>query len=285
MSDFSLFEEALGEYDTMKKNEVSDLENENKNTDDEDKVSNCKHSNIIDENGIVCCGDCGIEMEKSIFHEKEWRYYGQADNKRMSDPNRVHLRKLEERNIYKDVESMGFSDKIVSLANQIYIQVTKGKIFRGNSRKAIIFASIYHSFKVQDKPQPHENLIKIFKLDRKNALKGLKHVNLNIPRDSVIHTTYITPINLVEDIMDKFCATSEQKKEVRELYEKIANKSSKINRSRPQSIAAGLVFFWICYKGLDISIKDFASKTDLSELTINKISKEISEILEIPIYF
>lgn len=281
MSDFSLFEEALGEYDTMKKNEVSDLEG----VDDDNKISNCKHSNIIDENGIVCCGDCGIEMEKSVFQEKEWRYYGQADNKRMSDPNRVHLRKLEERNIYKDVESMGFSDKIVSLANQIYIQVTKGKIFRGNSRKAIIFASIYHSFKVQDKPQPHENLIKIFKLDRKNALKGLKHVNLNIPRDSIIHTTYITPINLVEDIMDKFNATPEHKKEVRELYEKIANKSSKINRSRPQSIAAGLVFFWICYKGLDISIKDFASKTDLSELTINKISREISEILEIPIYF
>lgn len=281
MSDFSLFEEALGEYDTMKKNEVSDLEG----VDDDNKISNCKHSNIIDENGIVCCGDCGIEMEKSIFHEKEWRYYGQADNKRISDPNRVHLRKLEERNIYKDVESMGFSDKIVSLANQIYIQVTKGKIFRGNSRKAIIFASIYHSFKVQDKPQPHENLIKIFKLDRKNALKGLKHVNLNIPRDSVIHTTYITPINLVEDIMDKFNATSEHKKEVRELYERIANKSSKINRARPQSIAAGLVFFWICYKGLEISIKDFASKTDLSELTITKISREISEILSVPIYF
>jgi len=252
MSDFSLFEEALGEYDIMKKNEI------NKGDDDAEETSSCSHSNIIEENGIVCCVDCGIEMEKSIYQEKEWRYYGQADNKRMSDPNRVHLRKMEERNIFKDVENMGFSDKIVSLANQIYIQVTKGKIFRGNSRKAIIFASIYHSFKVQDKPQPHENLIKIFKLDRKNALKGLKHVNLNIPRDSIIHTTYITPINLVEDIMDKFYATPEHKKEVRELYDKIANKSSKINRSRPQSIAAGLVFFWICYKGLDISIKDFA---------------------------
>ena len=278
MTDFSLFEEALGEYDTMKKNEII-------KEDDDDETSSCKHSNIIDENGIVCCVDCGIEMEKSIYQEKEWRYYGQADNKRMSDPNRVHLRKMEERNIFKDVENMGFSDKIVSLANQIYIQVTKGKIFRGNSRKAIIFASIYHSFKVQDKPQPHENLIKIFKLDRKNALKGLKHVNLNIPRDSIIHTTYITPINLVEDIMDKFYATPEHKKEVRQLYDKISNKSSKINRSRPQSIAAGLVFFWICYKGLDISIKDFASKTDLSELTINKISREISDILEIPILF
>jgi len=277
MTDFSLFEEALTKY--------------NENHDKEDDISHiidkedCKHNNIIEETGIVCCADCGIEMEKSIFHEKEWRYYGQSDNKRTSDPNRVHLRKIEERNIYKDVETMGFSEKIVSLANQIYIQVTKGQIFRGNSRKAIIFACIFHSFKIQGKVQSHESLIKIFKLDRKNALKGLKHVNLNVPKDSLIHTTYITPANLVDEMMDKFNATPEQKQEVKVLYEKIKNKSSKINRSRPQSIASGLLFFFICSKGIDVSLKEFASKIELSELTISKVAKEVSEVLKTPIYF
>ena len=268
MTDFSLFDEALDEYN--KENDKNFL----KNIFDED---NCKHSNIFEESGIVSCVDCGIEMEKNIFHEKEWRYYGQSDNKRTSDPNRVHLRKIEDRNIYKDVESMGFSEKIVSLANQIYLQVSKGQIYRGNSRKSIIFASIYHSFKLNGKAQPHEDLIKIFKLDRKNALKGLKHVNLNVPKDSLIHTTYITPVNLVEDIMDKFNATLEQKQEVKDIYEQIKNKSSKINRSRPQSISSSLVFYWICKKGLEISLKDFASKTALSELTISKIAREIAE--------
>jgi len=277
MTDFSLFDEALTKY--------------NENHDKEDEISqiidkeDCKHNNIIEETGIVCCADCGIEMEKSIFHEKEWRYYGQSDNKRTSDPNRVHLRKIEERNIYKDVETMGFSEKIVSLANQIYIQVTKGQIFRGNSRKAIIFACIFHSFKIQGKVQSHESLIKIFKLDRKNALKGLKHVNLNVPKDSLIHTTYITPANLVDEMMDKFNATPEQKQEVKVLYEKIKNKSSKINRSRPQSIASGLLFFFICSKGIDVSLKEFASKIELSELTISKVAKEVSEVLKTPIYF
>jgi transcription initiation factor TFIIIB Brf1 subunit/transcription initiation factor TFIIB len=279
MTDFSLFEEALTKY------------NENNDVNKEDEISqiidkeDCKHNNIIEETGIVCCADCGIEMEKSIFHEKEWRYYGQSDNKRTSDPNRVHLRKIEERNIYKDVETMGFSEKIVSLANQIYIQVTKGQIYRGNSRKAIIFACIFHSFKIQGKVQSHESLIKIFKLDRKNALKGLKHVNLNVPKDSLIHTTYITPANLVDEMMDKFNATLEQKQEVKVLYEKIKNKSSKINRSRPQSIASGLLFFFICSKGIDVSLKEFASKIELSELTISKVAKEVSEVLKTPIYF
>ena len=279
MSDFSLFEKALDEYN--KENDVIGDDD----VDIIDENNGCEHLNFIEDHGIVCCVDCGIEMEKNIFHDKEWRYYGQSDNKRLSDPNRVHLRKIEDKNIYGDVENMGFSDKIVALANQIYIQVTKGKIFRGKSRKSIIFASVYHSYKINGKPQPHENLIKIFKLDRKSALNGLKHVNLNVPKDSVIHTTYVTPVNLGDDIMDKFNATPEQKQEVKDLYERIKNKSSKINRARPQSISSSVVFFWTCYRGMDISLKDFASKTELSELTISKIAREISDILKIPIYF
>ena len=83
--------------------------------------------------------------------------------------------------------------------------------------------------------------------------------------------------------MDKFKATTEQKKEVIELYNKIKNKSSKINRARPQSVSASITYFWVCYKGLDISLKDFAKKAELSELTIDRLSKEISEVLKIPL--
>ena len=79
--------------------------------------------------------------------------------------------------------------------------------------------------------------------------------------------------------MDKFKASQEQKKEVIELYNQIKNKSSKINRSRPQSISSGLIYFWISMKNIDITLKDFAKKVELSELTISKIAKEISDIL------
>ena len=177
---------------------------------------------------------------------------------------------------------MGFSDKIISEANKIYFKVTQGKIFRGNSRKAIVFACIFHSYKLSGKPQSHEKLIGIFKLDRKAGLKGLKHVNLHAPKNSQIRTTYITPINLVEEIMEKFSATKEQKQEVIKLYHMIKNKSSRLNRSRPQSVASGLVYFWICSKNKDITLKQFTKKVSLSELTVNKIAKEISEVIGSP---
>jgi len=276
MMDFSCFEEALNEYERMN---IAGME-----TDIliQQQIPNivCPHINITKDNGLTACADCGEELEKTFFQGKEWRYYGKSDNKRTSDPNRVQARKSEERNIYKDVETMGFGDKIVSSANQIYFQVCKGQIFRGNSRKAIIFACVFHAYKLSGKPQTHENLIKTFELSRKTGLKGLKYVNLNMPKDSKIHTTYITPINLVENLMDKFNAIQSQKNEVIELYTKIKNKSSKLNRARPQSVSAGLTYYWICNKNIDISLKDFAKKAELSELTINKISKEISEIVE-----
>lgn len=271
MSDFSIFENALNELDQEKVDTVS--------TDD------CPHKDINDEAGVSTCLNCGKELEKSIFHDKEWRYYGQSDNKKTSDPNRVTLRKIPDKNIFQDVENMGFSDKIVSAANKLYLDVTKDQIFRGSSRKAIIFACIFKIYLINGMAQTHESLINLFDLDKKVGLKGLKYVNLNLTKDSIIHSTFITPIHLIENIMDKFNATQEHKEEVCELYNKIKNRSSKINRSRPQSVSAGLIWFWICMKGLEINLKEFAEKAGLSELTISKISKEISAILNIPIIF
>jgi len=280
MSDFELFNKALKEYNKTEKSKDSDPEKSDSDDSKNNECTPCLHLNVTNEKGVIECIDCGEEIRKKIQHTKEWRYYGQSDSRHTSDPNRVQQRKLEERNIYKDVENMGFSDKIISEANTIYFQVTQGKIFRGNSRKAIVFACIFHSYKLSGKPQSHEKLIGIFKLDRKTGLKGLKHVNLHAPKDSQIRTTYITPINLVEEIMDKFSATKEQKDEVIKLYHQIKNKSSKLNRSRPQSVASGIVYYWICQKDKDITLKQFTKKVALSELTVSNIAKEISDVIQ-----
>ena len=287
MSEFELFNQALNEYKktTTKECElfdqlsISEFDESDNFSECQSLSDSCSHLNIANERGMDVCIDCGEEITKKIQHTKEWRYYGQSDTRHSSDPNRVQIRKSEERSIYKDVENMGFSEKIVSDANKIYFQVTHGQIFRGNSRKSIVFACIFHAYKLSGKPQSHEKLIHVFNLNRKTGLKGLKHVNLHAPKNSSIRTTYITPINLVEEIMEKFSATVEQKEEVIKMYNQIRNKSSKLNRSRPQSVASGLVYFWIRSKKKDISLKQFTKKVSLSELTINKIANEIAEVI------
>ena len=265
-------------------NEFEELEentNELKDDDELEFEQECEHNDIINDNGIVSCTDCGMEVSKIVSYEKDWRYYGSDDTRKNSDPNRCHIRKIEDKSIFKDVETFGFSDKIVNLANDIYFQVTKGKIYRGNSRKAIIFGCIFHSVKINGKMYSCESLRNIFKLDKKIILKGLKHVNLNSPKNGTIVNRYITPIELVHEYIIKFAHTEEDKILIGDIYDKIKNKSSVINRSRPQSVASSLIYYHFSKKfgSNNFSIKEFIKKVKLSELTINKISKEISRIL------
>ena len=240
----------------------------------------CRHENQIVEGANTICTDCGMMMNKDLSFEKEWRYYGMMDTKHSSDPNRCNMRRSEDKTIYKDVEKLGFSDKVVSFANTIYEQVTQHKIFRGNTRKGIIFACIFHAYKANDNPQSCERLIEIFEIDRKVALKGLKFVNLNAPKDSAFRNFQISTEHLIQEIMQKFHATQHHIQAVLSIYEYIRDKSSLLNRSRPQSVACGLVRFYIARKNPDISMEYFRTKIHLSELTISRIVKEIGRLLE-----
>lgn len=259
---------------------LSNNEELNSSEIDCEKESDCKHVNTIHEMGTILCGDCGVELSKILSYEKDWRYYGSDDTRKNSDPNRCHIRKIEDKSIFKDVENLGFSEKIVNTANDIYTQVTKGKIYRGDSRKAIIFGCIFHSIRLNDNTYSCDHLSEIFNLQRKVILRGLKYVNLNAPKDSHIRIkTHQTDV--VDECLQKFDMSDEDKKEIRELYSKIKNKSSMINRSRPQSVTSSLIYYYICKKkGFNnVNIKDFVKKVKLSELTINRLSKEIYKIL------
>jgi len=265
MTDFELMDEAFDDFFN--------------DTDDKKHNEKCTHDEVVDDGGTTICVNCGEEIKITIAHEKEWRYYGNADTRRTNDPNRVQVRKEEDRNIYKDVEGMGISEKIITTANSLYCDSTKDHIYRGKSRRSIIFGAVYLAFKLDGNPQSHERLISLFNITKKAALNGIKFIKLNVPKDSKIHTSYITPIHLINDIMDRFSISKEQKevqkKDVIELYDIIKNKSSTLKRSRPKSVTCGLIFYLIQKNKIRITLKEFANKSGLSELTINKISKEI----------
>ena len=294
---FDIFEEIEEKYkNPTKKEEINfkdeniDIRNNEDNEDNEDNLKEdrgdekelssnlCSHLNTINESGTFLCKDCGVEIAKVMSYEKDWRYYGSDDTRKNSDPNRCHIRKVEDKIIFRDVEYFWFSDKIVNTANDIYSQVTKGKIYRGNSRKAIIFGCVFHSIKLNGKSYSCESLREIFKLDRRIILRGLKHVNLNAPKSSQIKNKNGT-YELLDEYITKFGIKDKDRDEIIEIYNKIKNKSTIINRSRPQSVISSLIYYFLCKKNgsNNVNIKDFIKKVNLSELTINKISKEINE--------
>jgi len=264
MEAFDLYTKLLNECDKKTDNKV---ERDNK----------CAHANILVDYGCNICGDCGTVITEKMDYEKEWRYYGMNDAK-SSDPSRCKMEKVKDKTIYQDVQHMNISNHIKDTANDIYVQVCNGKTHRGAYRKAIVFASVFHAYKIDRHPQSCETLIKIFEIKRKDALKGLKFVNENAPKNSPIRTLYITPEDLIEEFLRKFSVSNEKRLEILDLYSKIKNKSSMINRSRPQSIGASVVWYWLKLNKSPLSLKEFVKKVGLSELTVTKLAKEIAQL-------
>ena len=69
MSEFALFDQALAEYETTRCADEDPL------TDEYSEIS-CDHCDLVAENGIVSCLECGEQIHRTIMHEKEWRFYG-----------------------------------------------------------------------------------------------------------------------------------------------------------------------------------------------------------------
>jgi len=268
--EFFYFESALKEY----------MQTHPGDAPEEEEGRECNHTETSVENGHVICQLCGETVSMAnINNEKEWRYYGVNDSKHSSDPNRCQIRKSDEKSIYKDVENMGFSEKVIHLANSIYFQVTKDKIYRGKSRKAIVFGCIMNAYMEIGQPQSFESLQSIFKLDRKVILKGIKHVRINMPKNASICGKYITPVELIRERREKLNATPTQIEEATQIYHMIKNKSPVINKSKPQSIASGIIYYYITRTNKKCDMKTFVEKVNLSEITILKICTEIERVL------
>lgn len=254
------------------------LLNESNNIPNSSKINTCKHLNINEKNN--CCEDCGLELSKTIHFNKEWRYYGWSDNRNINDPNRCHIRKVDEKNIYKDISNLNLPDNIVKEANVLYQHVVEKRIYRGNTRKAIIFACIFYAYKKIGNPQSCDILTKLFNIQKKDGLKGLKIVTMNSDNQMIKKSTYITPINIIKEIMRQFDAQECDIESVIKLYEKVKDKSAILSRARPQSVAAGIIRYYIVKNDRGITMSSFKEKVHLSELTINRIVREITNILE-----
>ena len=240
----------------------------------------CEHVQIVTELSFKICTQCGKEVDSETNYEKEWRFGG-GDKTHGNDSTRCHFRKSDTRSIHKDLENLGFNSKIVNMANDLYQHVTHGKIYRGNSRKSIVFACVFSAFKMDNNPQTCENLIRIFNLKRKIGLKGLKHIHLNIEKDLQVHNIRITPKHIIAEMMQRFITSDpNQILEVYDIYEHVKNRSSVLNRCRPSSTAAGILYYYILRTNKSVTLKQFSKEVELSELTVKKIVKQIELIYE-----
>lgn len=231
------------------------------------KCQQCNHINVIANQYNKTCIDCGIEINDEIL-------------KTHIDTSRCNVRRDTEKNIFQDVKDMNISDKVMRVANELFTEITSDNIRRGNARRSIVFACVFQAYKIMGKPQNPEALISLFHITKSAGMRGMKYLNKHVPKDSKIRTTHITPVDIIKDIVEKFHSSPEQENSIINIYNKINHKSNILNRSRPLSIAAGVIFYWIEKNNSNVSIDDFVKKVNMSAITIKKVAKEVKRLLE-----
>lgn len=239
--------------------------------------TDCKHDRMtVTEDGNEVCEECGLETPHELDNSPEWRFYKENDTKQSSDPSRCFLRKYEEKSIYRDIEGYQLPTEVIERANSSYATVTEESILRGNSRKGLIVACIFYAYEDLGHRQSQDEIKQFFNINKKILSNGMKMFNLKIKRSPV----YTTPIDFIPKILAKFNLSEKHIHFVNTLYTKICIKSSFINRSNPDSIAAGLSYFVLKHINYPISLSDFSKRVGLSDITIHKISKKIKDVVE-----
>lgn len=240
----------------------------------------CEHPSQTNIDGSTVCMICGLKLDEALL-DNETRYYGCSDTRYSRDPSRHNQRKNEERSLYGDLEPLGFPQEIIERANTYYKEIIKNKIYRAKNRMSIVFACTYHAYADMKEPRVPRELAKQFKLDKKGVSNGLKtfsHVFRN--RDN---KKYISPMDIVPKILSELHIDKEGQKtcigDIEVIYNFVQSKSRSFNSSNPQSIGAGLVYYYLKMNNIPITRNDFSKVVHLTDITFTKIAADTHKIL------
>jgi len=238
----------------------------------------CEHKETEMVNNIEMCTECGVIMKENSSYEK---YFSSGD-KYSKDPTRCHKRKSDQkRTINKDVEGMDFPESIVKSANKKYQLIIGNDIYRGAKRKAIIIACLYFAYLSQGESRTVDEISHNFGVKKKNVKGGFTKYYEKFPDAK---NEYITSKHLIRRVMILANINFTHLKKINRLCDYLDNSSALLNRSNPQSVAASIVYLYLClepdYKArLCLSKLNFSKIVGLSDITITKLGKEAQTII------
>lgn len=240
----------------------------------------CDHKITCTIQSSVLCVKCGEEVNKQELVSQEWVNHS-TPGKITGDRSRVVRRPVYNKNIHSELQDMGIPDHIITKANELFKEATHENIKRGKRRKSILFACVYFAINLEIGPFPPNHLFKIFRIHKKLGLRGIKDVTLGVSKDSPIFSIDIDPFHYISYFMNGMRASLSEIDSVKSVYDKIVGKCDIFKRSRPMSIAAGLIFYWLkVVKLSDVTVKTFSKQIEVSELTINKIYRVVKTCTE-----
>lgn len=238
--------------------------------------SECKHLETMttDSGNIVCC-NCGLQLKETLV-DTEQRYYTPGDS---TNQSRHHTKKSEARSLFGDLEKHSFPKPVAELSNTYYTQLIDGHIYRAKTRTAIVFACVFNAFKALKEPRSPEEIARAFDLDKKGISRGLKRFS-SFFKGSMSHD-HINALHLIPKLLSELNITNPLVfEDLTKIYNFVIKRSSLYKSSAPQSVAAGLIWFYLKKAKIDVPKQRFAQVVGLTDITYTKLADDTARCLD-----
>ena len=251
-------------------------------------TTNCKHKNIHKDNsGVTVCNQCGLEFETLDF-QQEWRWYGASDNKTSRDPSRCDTTPKRARNSIRPVfhnHNVDISPAMMDMVQARFNHIIEieGKVIRCKGRKAIVAACLFHVYRDMGECRTISYIRKLFQVKQRNMTFGMTKYLKAFPEARTQHTT---TEEFIPWVMKQTSVDRKHYRQILAITRYTEAASELLKRSNPKSVAAAIVFFYLCLKykkKLGITKALFAKKARISDVTLTNIVREIASISRVTI--
>ena len=296
---------SLNEYSNIEKSDVSTnncCEDYNNHSISEEKI---------------LCRVCGLNIEnisflpEKYYDNKNSSHHGMPVNELLPNTNlgsvvggvhyaNYNMRLVKQMNnyisiSYKDRSALqvfqkitdcckrnDINDKIINESHGIYKHISSKKISRGKNRLGIIAACVFMAAKNTGHPRSSKEISKIFDCDPKVITKGIKSVN-DILRIHKIGGRINKERVEYSDLISRFCnnlpLNQLQIDGIHGLSKYLLqHHKSGLSSCTPSSLSASFIYYYSLLNELNITKKKISDNTNISIVTIQKITNLLTDI-------
>lgn len=236
----------------------------------------CVHTWNSRDCGMTFCDLCGVNCKRDIAQN--------AIPGTQPDASVVQRRRLSDKSVMAELLRMNYPRSICEMAASKFHEITKGKAYRCKSRKALVCVCVFAAQQTLGTHDDYGKLQTRFKVPNRKMLQGLKRLCFQAPGASSGQPTEpvtfsVSVDNIIRNIMNYFISSERNVAEALEVLHSVRDRTPLLARSRPQSLAASVVYYWIVSTNRGISLEDFRAYVNLSSATILRIQNEIAMVL------
>jgi len=263
----------------------------------------CTHSFVVDD-GEYVCNQCGTIGERFIDESAEWRSYDDKDEKGRSGfttsdllPNssygsvisfrgisstNTEMKSLQRLSTWSlssnsDRSWIGIFDAIQYACNRcgltkaismdacgIYKNVDDAQKVRGETRRALMGATVYLACRTNSAPRTYEEISDLFRVSVRSLCKAVSRFK------QVENTVLQTQIGIAERLCSSLNLNDTQRQSIFDKLHEISLKSEDEFEHSPKTIVAGVVAYCMGLRAKN-EMKPVSESSGVSVLSIHKL--------------